>query len=37
MKTTAILDLMVKDHARLMQHLKIAESHFGQEKDELMK
>jgi len=37
MKTTAILDLMVKDHARLMQLLKIAESHFGQDKDELMK
>ena len=37
MKTTAILDLMVKDHARLMQLLKIAESHFGQAKDELMK
>lgn len=37
MKTTAILDLMVKDHARLMQLLKIAESHFGQDKYELMK
>ena len=37
MNTTAILDLMVKDHARLMQLLKIVESHFGQDIDDLMK
>jgi hypothetical protein len=37
MKTTAILDLMVKDHARLIQLLKIAESHFRQNKDDLKK
>jgi hemerythrin-like domain-containing protein len=37
MKTTAILDLMVKDHARLLQLLKIAESHFRQDKDDLIK
>jgi hypothetical protein len=37
MKTTKILDLMVKDHARLLQLLKIVESHFRQNKDDLMK